>query len=159
MTPFNIVAGRFEPCNGPIDAGILLRLEAAIPGSAALVDPRRQEAAMTEIELTELAKAYVALSNSHRVDLILPMFAAGAVYSSSEVGEFRGRAAISDVTRAYFDKHPDVHLQAKNFRGEEHRVSFEFTLTADDGQVRRHGVEHLDFTADGSIKKVTVEYI
>ena len=114
---------------------------------------------MTDIELTELAKAYVALSNSHRVDLVLQMFAAGAVYSSSLAGEYRGRAAIGDVTHSFFDKHPDVHLQAKNFRCADHRVSFEFTLTADDGQVRRHGVEHLDFTADGSIKKVTVEDI
>lgn len=114
---------------------------------------------MTDIELTELAKAYIALSNSHRVDLILPMFAAGAVYHSSEVGEYRGRAAIGDVTHGYFDKHPDVHLQAKNFSCDDHRVSFEFTLTADDGQLRRHGIEHLDFTADGSIKKITVEAI
>lgn len=114
---------------------------------------------MTDIELIELAKAYVALSNSHRVDLILPMFAAGAVYSSSNAGEFRGRAAIGDDTHTFFGKHPDAHLQAKNFRCDDHRVSFEFTLTADDGQMRRHGVEHLDFTADGSIKKVTVEAI
>ena len=114
---------------------------------------------MTETELTELAKAYIALSNSHRVDLILPMFAAGAVYSSSTAGDFRGRAAIGDVTHAYFDKHPDVHLQAKNFRCDDHRVSFDFTLTADGGQLRHHGIEHLDFTADGSIKKVIVEVI
>jgi hypothetical protein len=31
---------------------------------------------MTDTELIELAKAYVALSNSHRINLITPMFAA-----------------------------------------------------------------------------------
>ena len=114
---------------------------------------------MTDTELTEIAKAYVALSNSHRVDLILPLFAAGAVYSSAVVGDYRGRAAIGDVMHTFFGKHPDVHWHAKNFRYDDHRVSFDFTLTADEGQLRRHGVEHLDFTADGSIKKVTVETI
>jgi hypothetical protein len=43
---------------------------------------------MTEIEATELAHAYVALSNAHRVDLIGPMFADDAVYYSSAVGGY-----------------------------------------------------------------------
>ena len=114
---------------------------------------------MTDNELTELAKAYIALSNSHRVDLILPMFSAGAIYNSTVAGEYRGRAAIGDVMHGFFAKHPDVHWLAKNFRCEDHRVSFDFTLSADNGQLRRHGAEYLDFTADGSIKKVTVEII
>ena len=49
---------------------------------------------MTEIESIELARAYVAVSNAHRVELILPMFSADAVYTSSAVGEFNGPAAI-----------------------------------------------------------------
>ena len=114
---------------------------------------------MTDTELMELAKAYIALSNSHRVDLILHMFSTGALYSSTAIGEYHGRAAIGDVMHGYFAKHPDVHWRAKNFRCDDHRISFDFTLTADDGQLRRHGIEHLDFTAEGSIKKVTVEAI
>ena len=112
---------------------------------------------MTETELTELSRAYVALSNAHRVDLILSMFAAGASYSSATVGDHRGRAAIGDMMHGYFAEHPDAHWEARNYRCDDHRVSFDFTLSADDGRSRSYGTEHLDFTADGSIKKVTVE--
>ena len=52
---------------------------------------------MTETERIELAKAYVALSNAHRVDLIVPMFADDAVYWSTNVGEFRGARSIGEI--------------------------------------------------------------
>ncbi len=114
---------------------------------------------MTHTELTELAKAYIALCNSHRIDLVLSMFAAGARYTSSAASDYRGRAAIGDMMHAFFTDHPDVNWQASEFRCEDNRVSFDFSLTAGDAAegIRRHGIEHLDFTADGSIKKVTVE--
>jgi len=114
---------------------------------------------MTQTELIELARAYVALSNAHRIDLVLSMFAAGARYTSSAVGDYRGRAAIGDMMHVFFSDHPDVHWEAGNFRCDDHRVSFDFTMSASngDGGIRRQGVEHLEFTADGSIKRVTVE--
>ena len=70
---------------------------------------------MTKTELNELAKAYIALSNAHRIDLVLSMFAAGASYSSSVTGDFRGRAAIGDMMHHFFNDHPDVHWQASGF--------------------------------------------
>lgn len=114
---------------------------------------------MTATELIELAKGYVALSNAHRIDLVLSMFAAGARYTSSAVGDYRGRAAIGDMMHVFFSDHPDVYWEAGNFRCADHRVDFDFTMTAGNGDdgIRRDGVEHLDFTADGSIKRVTVE--
>ena len=115
---------------------------------------------MTNQELTELAKAYIALSNAHRVDLILSMFAAGAMYSSNAVGEFRGRAAIGDMMHGFFAEYPDVHWQADAFSCAQHRVSFEFEMRASvtDGEpLERRGQEHIDFTAEGSIKKIEVE--
>ena len=114
---------------------------------------------MTQTELIELARAYVALSNAHRIDLVLSMFAAGARYTSSAAGDYRGRAAIGDMMHVFFAEHPDVYWQADEFSCDDHRVSFDFTMTAGDdtGGIRRQGVEHIDFTADGSIKKITVE--
>jgi len=114
---------------------------------------------MTNTELTELARAYIALSNAHRIDLLLSMFAAGARYSSSAMGDFRGRAAIGDMMHQFFADHPDVYWKTENFRCDDHRVSFDFAMSAGDGDgaLRRHGVEHIDFTADGSIKLVSVE--
>lgn len=116
---------------------------------------------MTDTELIELAKAYVALSNSHRVDLIMPMFAAGARYTSSAVGEYRGRAAIGDMMHSFFGKYPNAHWQPANFRCDDHRVSFDFTLAATDAtngdSLARSGVERVEFTADGSIKKLSVK--
>ena len=116
---------------------------------------------MTDTELIELARAYVALSNSHRVDLIMPMFATGARYSSCAVGEHRGRAAIGDMMHGFFSRYPDAHWLASNFRCSDHRVSFDFTMRAteaDSGELlERSGVEQVDFTADGSIKHLSVE--
>lgn len=116
---------------------------------------------MTDSELIELAKAYIALSNAHRVDLIMPMFAAGARYSSGAMGEHRGRATIGDMMHGFFNKYPDVHWHATNFRCEDHRVNFDFTLTATEANsgesLARSGGEQVEFTADGAIKKLTVE--
>jgi hypothetical protein len=117
------------------------------------------EASMTQTELTELARAYVALFNSHRIDLVLSMFAAGANYESDAGSKYRGRAAIGDMMHVFFTDNPDVYWQASNFRCDDHRVSFDFSMNAGEGgdAIHREGIEHIDFTADGSIKKVTVE--
>jgi hypothetical protein len=112
---------------------------------------------MKDYKLIELARAYVALSNAHHIEHVLSMFAAGASYSSTTAGNYRGRATIGDMMHAFFSRHPDVYWDARDYRCDDHRVSFDFTMTADDGGIRKSGVEHLDFTADGSIKKVTVE--
>ncbi len=116
---------------------------------------------MTDTELIELAKAYVALSNSHRVDLIMPMFAAGARYISTAGDEFRGRATIGDMTHSFFKRYPDAQLHATNYRCADHCVSFDFTMTAHDDAsgdgLEWRGLEQFEFTADGSIKKIAVE--
>jgi hypothetical protein len=116
---------------------------------------------MTDTELIELAKAYVALSNSHRIDLIMPMFATGARYTTTTGGAFRGRAAIGDMTKGFFKSYPNAHLHATNYRCDDHRVSFDFTMTANDAtsgeDLERSGLEQFEFTADGSIKKITVD--
>lgn len=115
---------------------------------------------MTDSELIELARAYVALSNTHRVDLILSMFAAGAMYSSNTVGEHRGRAAIGDMMHGFFADYPDVYWHADSFQCGDHRVSFRFELrasaAADGTVIERSGDEHIEFTAEGSIKKIDV---
>jgi hypothetical protein len=116
---------------------------------------------MQDNELIELARAYVALSNAHRIDLILPMFATGARYVSTAVGEYRGQAAIGDMMHGFFASYPDVHWQARDFHCEDHQVSFKFIMTAggaeNEEDVERRGIERIEFTADGSIKKLSVE--
>ncbi len=116
---------------------------------------------MKDTELIELAKAYVALSNSHRIDLIMSMFATGTRYTTATGGVFRGRAAIGDMTHSFFKRYPDAHLHATNYNCTDHRVSFDFTMTANDAssgdRLERSGHEQFEFTADGSIKTITVE--
>jgi hypothetical protein len=116
---------------------------------------------MTELESIELARAYVALSNAHRVELILPMFAAGAVYTSSAVGEFSGPSAIGDMMQDFFTRYPNVFWLAENFRFSHGRVTFDFGLQAtavDSGeQLQRQGVEHIEFDGRGLIIKLEVQ--
>jgi len=115
---------------------------------------------MTDREAIELARAYVALSNAHRADLILPLFAGDAVYRSSAVGEHRGAAAIGAMMRDFFSRYPDVYWRCANYRRAGRRVSFDFELhatgAADGSSLRRAGVEHIEFDAAGLISALEV---
>lgn len=115
---------------------------------------------MTETESIDLARAYVALSNAHRTDLILPLFAADAVYRSSAVGEHSGAAAIAAMMQAFFTRYPDVHWQCRRYRCDGNRVSFDFelraTATDDGGSLRRSGIEHIEFDTRGLIRALEV---
>ena len=116
---------------------------------------------MTEIELSELAHAYVALSNAHRVELIRPLFATDAIYHSSAVGEFQGVDAIIDMMRAFFTRYPDAFWLCEHFRCELNRVSFDFSLQASDAQsgeqLQRSGIERIEFDDQGLIKRLEVK--
>ena len=90
---------------------------------------------MNETEKVELAKAYVALSNAHRLSLILPMFAEGATYYSSAVGKFTGITAISDMMGGFFSRFPDVHWSVEAYRYTENgAVEFGFVMTATEAE-------------------------
>ena len=110
---------------------------------------------MTEPELIELARAYVALSNAHRSALIRPMFAENAVYRSSAVGEHHGASAIVTMMQGFFQRYPDVHWQCRGYRCAANRVSFEFELEATDASdgstLQRGGIEHIEFDSRGLI--------
>ena len=116
---------------------------------------------MTEIEATELAHAYVALSNAHRVDLIGPMFAKDAVYYSSAVGEYQGVESISAMMQTFFARYPDVFWLSEDFSYAANRVSFSFSLQAIDAQsgssLQRSGIEHIDFDPQGRITRLEVQ--
>ena len=116
---------------------------------------------MTEIEISELARAYVALSNAHRVELIRPMFASDAIYHSSAVGEFHGVDAIADMMQAFFARYADAFWLCENFRCEDNRVSFDFSLQASDtlggALLQRNGIERIEFDAQGLIRRLEVK--
>jgi hypothetical protein len=116
---------------------------------------------MSEIETLELAKAYVALSNAHRSDLIKPMFNSESCYRSSAVGEYHGADDIIEMMRNFFIRFPDVHWQVPQFKCESTKVSFEFELLAHDAQtgesMERRGLEMIEFDASGCIQLLTVD--
>ena len=116
---------------------------------------------MTARESIEVARAYVALSNAHRVDLIEPMLARRAVYRSSAVGEYLGREAILGMMRSFFSDFPDVGWQCGDFDYTDSIVSFEFVLRATSAKtgeaVQRAGHEHIEFDAAGLIRSIRVE--
>ena len=116
---------------------------------------------MTEIEASELTRAYVALSNAHRVELIRQMFAADAIYHSSAVGEFHGVDAIADMMSSFFARYPDAFWLCEHFRCAANRVSFDFSLQASDAQsgaqLQRSGIERIEFNAQGLITRLEVK--
>lgn len=116
---------------------------------------------MTEIEAIELSRAYVALSNAHRVELIMPMFSATAVYNSSAVGEFTGPQEIEKMMRGFFTRYPDVFWLAENYRCEDNRVTFDFSLQANAAttgeHLQRQGIERIEFDENGMIEKLEVK--
>jgi len=116
---------------------------------------------MTKSEEIEFVKAYVALSNAHRLTLILPMFAEEAVYRSSYVGEFNGRGVIGDMMTDFFSRFPDVRWNVPEYRPAGDRaVDFEFVMTATEtltgNHIVRNGLERIEFTDDGLISLLEV---
>jgi hypothetical protein len=116
---------------------------------------------MNALEQIELAKAYVALSNAHRLEFILPLFAEQAIYHSTFVGEFTGRSAIHSMMTDFFARFPDVYWTVTEYRSvDERTVAFAFTMTATaaaTGQVvQREARETLEFTDAGFIARITV---
>lgn len=116
------------------------------------IDPTEQAA---------LARAYVALSNAHRVDLILPMFADTVVYVSANVGRFEGGEAIGDMMTGFFSRFPDVGWDVREYRCvEDGAIEFDFVMTATDAEtaeaIERKGRETIAFTNDGFISRIEV---
>lgn len=116
---------------------------------------------MTEIEAIELSRAYVALSNAHRVKLILPMFSNDAVYTSSALGEFAGLGAIGQMMQEFFNAYPDAFWLAENYRFDKSRVTFDFSLQANAAisgeHLQRQGLERIEFNDQGLISKLEVK--
>lgn len=116
---------------------------------------------MTEIEALELSRAYVALSNAHRVELIVPMFAANAVYTSFALGEFVGQTAIGKMMEEFFNAYPDAFWLAENFRCDNNRVTFDFSLQANAAtsgeHLQRQGIERIEFDDRGLISRLEVK--
>jgi hypothetical protein len=116
---------------------------------------------VNETEKVELAKAYVALSNAHRLGLILPMFAEGATYHSSAVGEFTGRAAIGEMRGGFFSRFPDVRWSVEAYRYTENgAVEFGFVMTATEAEtgnrIERKGMEKIVIGDHGQISYLEV---
>lgn len=116
---------------------------------------------MTENEQIEAARAYVALSNAHRLDWIFPMFDENASYSSAFTGDVSGKAAIVPMMRTFFARIPDVHWQVDSYRYIEGGcVEFAFTRMGSDIATkeleRARGVERIYFAKNGLISRIEV---
>ncbi|MFK8069064.1 MAG: nuclear transport factor 2 family protein [Gammaproteobacteria bacterium] len=116
---------------------------------------------MNKQEQIELAKAYVALSNTHKINLILPLLSEDIFYSSTSVGEFIGKNAVEEMMNGFFTRFPDVHWEVNDYQYSEDRiVSFDFVMAAKnietDEQIERKGLENIIFSDEGMIKKIKV---
>ncbi|WP_282604659.1 nuclear transport factor 2 family protein [Pelagibius sp. Alg239-R121] len=113
-------------------------------------------------DLTALTQHYVECSNRHDLAAIGPMFAEDAVYRSSSVGTYQGRAAILEMMTTFFESFPDVTWEIADTRPDRNRaVVFDFTMRAtkaESGEVIvRNGVELLRFSDSGSITEIDVQ--
>lgn len=116
---------------------------------------------MGNAEQIELAKAYVALSNAHRIELISPMLAASAVYESDNVGRHAGRDAILAMMRDFFDRYDGARWDIVDYQCiERDKVSFEFIMTATEVESAQHiervGIETIEFDERGFISGIGV---
>lgn len=116
---------------------------------------------MTENEQIEAARAYVALSNAHRLDWIFPMFDEHASYSSAFTGEVSGKAAIVPMMQGFFARIPDVYWQVDSYRYlEDGCVEFAFTRMGTDLATKKperaRGVERIYFAKNGLISRIDV---
>jgi len=117
---------------------------------------------MTESEQVELAKAYVALSNAHCVEFILPIFTETTNYHSTYAGELQGKEVIGAMMADYFLRFPDVYWNVPEYRYIKHGVvNFEFALTATEAQsgdrIERIGFEQIEFSEAGKIQRIEVK--
>lgn len=101
---------------------------------------------LKQTECIELVKAYVALSNAHALQYVFPMFVEFAIYQSSSVGSYNGRADIENMMTGFFASFPNVFWQVPEFRyANEGLVEFEFVMTATNAQsgesIGRKGLE------------------
>ena len=121
--------------------------------------------AMTDSkDLAALTRRYVESSNSHDLAAIGPMFADDAVYRSSSVGRYEGRAAILEMMTGFFAGFPDVIWEAADYRPDgERSVVFDFSMRATNAQsgeaIDRKGVETLRFSEQGLITEIDVRVI
>ncbi|SFP39736.1 SnoaL-like domain-containing protein [Nitrosomonas cryotolerans] len=116
---------------------------------------------MNAAKCVDLAKTYVALSNSHNLQHIALMFIDEATYHSSYSGELKGSPAINEMMVSFFSRFPDVHWDVPEYRiTGDLSVEFEFTMNATDAtsrkRVERRGLEQINFTADGLISHIAV---
>jgi ketosteroid isomerase-like protein len=117
---------------------------------------------VTKTETLEVAKAYVALSNAHRLELILSMFADQAIYCSPHVGEFKGRDSIGEMMAEFFSRFPDVRWTVLSYAcTQKGVVEFEFEMTATEAlngkKVGRRGKERIEFADEGQIVRLEVK--
>ena len=116
---------------------------------------------MIEERYIRLAEKYVSLSNAHDLDRIFRMFATDASYSSSTVGNFEGVLQIKTMMRGFFERFPDVYWEVSSYCSiADQVVVFNFARRATDLErgelVQVEGVERIEFTADGLIRRIEV---
>ncbi len=117
---------------------------------------------MTETEWTEMARAYIALSNAHKLEQILSLFEDDATYYSDYVGSFEGKAAIAMMMEAFFNRCPDIYWQVEKYQytNSEGAVTFEFIRHATDREtgetISVAGKDIVRFSDRGLISRVDV---
>ena len=117
---------------------------------------------MTETERVEMTRAYIALSNAHRLEQTLSLFEEDATYYSDYVGSFDGKAAIARMMEAFYQRCPDIYWQVEKYQysNSEGAVTFEFIRHATDREsgepVSAAGRDIVRFSDRGLIRRVEV---
>lgn len=105
----------------------------------------------------ELATAYLEKSNCGDLDEIIDCFDPDATYHSSQLGDFKGRAAIRSMMDSFYARFKNPRWVAESLRSiNENTVEFRFRMTATDVKgavICRSGLERLEF--DGSSGRIT----
>ena len=111
----------------------------------------------------ELAKVFVGLMNSHRMDHLIFFFDDDAAYTSTTAGSFTGKMAIAGYLKRQFDTYPDIKwtvpIDTYQHKGND-TVEYEYivlgTSVKDGSKTARKGTNNIRFSNAGHIERIKI---
>lgn len=116
---------------------------------------------MNQAELIELSRAYVSLSNSHQVDIILLLLDPYISYKSNYTGTYIGKEEVRGMMIKFFNQYNSVYWNTFDYKPlSGNSVEFKFNMSAIQSDsnilITRSGSELLRYSDTGLITHLDI---